>query len=80
MTRSFPGRFSFLFSLFLTFDFGFVGVTFSRLKGFLERFRAPSLFYFDFDCVMRPWTAERASATGMDNLNEYTCTGAAALD
>jgi hypothetical protein len=41
-----------LFSFFV-FDFGFASVTLSRLKGFLEGFRAPSLFFllwiFRFD-------------------------------
>jgi hypothetical protein len=47
-TRSFPGRFS-----FFDFDFGFAGVTLSRLKGFLEGFRAPSLFLLlDLDLTL----------------------------
>jgi hypothetical protein len=56
-----------LFSFFVVY-FGFASVTISKLKGFLEGFRAPSLFLLfafgffylilDFDWVMQPWKAE----------------------
>jgi len=60
--------------LFSFFVFGFASVTLSTLKGFLEGFRAPSLFFcfllldwiLDFNWVMQPWKAEMGIQQEMD--------------